>query len=130
VSEKQLKPVQLIQFYLLWVVSSAISVVDWLTLRSALSATAAVIAESVPMEAQSERQWYLRWTVSAVDKFALAVLGIAAMVSIISLDYIYRDAIGKGVIQRRFGTVTAVQASLLILSAIAILLSFCVLGAT
>ena len=56
-------------------ISGTLSVLDWLTLRSAITDVAVVIANAVPMEAQIANQWYLRWTVPSVDKFALALSG-------------------------------------------------------
>ncbi len=117
--EKQLKPLQFIPFYLLWIVSGALSVLDWLVLRAATTAVAAAIAESVPIEVQIERHWFLRWPVAAIDKFALACFGIVAMVFVMSLDYLYRDALIKGKIKRRFAAVTAVQVGILGLSLLA-----------
>jgi sterol desaturase/sphingolipid hydroxylase (fatty acid hydroxylase superfamily) len=118
-----MKPLQTGSFYLLWIVSSALTVLDWITLRSGITGVAAVLAKAIPMEWQIEHQWYARWTVRAVDPCAAAILTILALMSIISFDYLYHDAIEKGKIKKRFGTVTAIQAGLLIVSAIATLVS-------
>lgn len=126
--EPHLKPVQSVPFYLLWIVSAILSVLDWLLLRSAASALAALIAASVPIEKQIERNWYLRWTVPAVDKIALVVFGIAAVLSIMTFDYIYRNAIIKHKVRQRFTTITAIQVGLLILSVAIITLTGLVLG--
>ena len=69
---------------------------------------------------QIERQWFVRWPAAAVGKFALAILGIAAMLVVMALDYVYRDGIIKGTIKKRFVTVTAIQVGILLLSALAI----------
>jgi hypothetical protein len=117
-SEQKLRPRQVLLFYGLWIVSSVMCVLDALVLRSAITAIFAGIANAVPIEVQIERQWYLRWTVGTVDKFAVAILGIAAVLGVMALDYAYRTAMFKGTIKRRFALVTAIQASVLIGSAL------------
>ena len=114
--EQKMKPVQFIPFYLLWILSSVLSVLDWFALRAATTAVAAAIAAAVPQEKQIEMQWNLAYPVAALDKFAMVIFGIAAMVSVMSFDYLYRDAIVKGRTKRRFVTVTAIQVGLLALS--------------
>jgi hypothetical protein len=91
-----MRPIQFVPFYLLWIVSSALSVLDWFLLRSALTAVASAIANAIPMEVQIRRQWYARWVVRAVDPCATAVLSVLLLVSIILFDYLYRAAIAKG----------------------------------
>ena len=118
--EQKLKPIQFIPFYLLWGASGALCVVDWLVSRAAVTAVASAIAESIPKEVQIERQWFLRWPVAALDKFALVILGIVAMLVVMALDYVYRDGLIKGTIKKRFLTVTAIQVGILLLSALAI----------
>jgi hypothetical protein len=118
-----MRPVQFVSFYLLWIVSSALSVLDWFLLRSALTAVASAIANAIPMEVQIRRQWYARWVVRAVDPCATAVLSVLLLVSIILFDYLYRAAIEKGTIKKRFSTVTGIQVGILIVSAIAVAIS-------
>ena len=119
-SEKKLKPRQFFPFYGLWLISAALSIADWLILRAALTSVAAAIADSVPIERQISGNWYLRWMVEAVDKFAWLILGILAMLSVMSFEFIYRTGLIKGKIKRRFATVTSIQVSLLILSQVVI----------
>ena len=115
-SEKTLNPIQFVSFSVLWMISGALSVLDWLTLRSAITDVAAVIANAVPMEFQIRNHWYLRWTVPAVDKFALALLGLCAFLSICVLDCYYRAGLLKGAIKKRFGLVTTIQVGILVIS--------------
>ena len=107
--ERRLQPGQVALFVLLWIVSSALSILDWVVLRAAITAVSAAWANAVPIEAQIERQWYLRWTVRAVDPCAVAVLTVLAFVSIVGFDSLYRSAIWKGKIGKTFGLVTAIQ---------------------
>jgi sterol desaturase/sphingolipid hydroxylase (fatty acid hydroxylase superfamily) len=118
-----MKPLQSVSFYLLWIVSSALTVLDWIILRSGITGAAAVLAKAIPMEWQIKHQWYARWAVRAVDPCAVAILTILGVVSIMGFDYLYHDAIEEGKIKKRFGTVTAIQAGLLIASTIATLAS-------
>jgi hypothetical protein len=75
-----------------------------------------VIANAVPIESQIRNHWYLRWTVPAVDNFALAILGLCAFLSICILDYYYQAGLLKGVIRKRFGLATTMQVGILVIS--------------
>jgi hypothetical protein len=110
-------------YYVLWFVSSVVSIADWIALRAMITSIAAAIGGQIPMEFQIEHQWYVRWTVAAVDPCFVAILTILALVSIIGLDYLYQDAVAKGTIKKRFGIVTAVQASILVVSYVAVLVA-------
>ena len=113
---KRLKPRQIPLLIGLWIVSSLLSLLDWIVLRASISSIAAVIANAVPIERQIERQWYLRWTVRAVDPCNVAILTTLAFLSIIGFDQLYRDAIWKNKIRRTFTIVTAIQVGILIVS--------------
>lgn len=113
-----MRPLQFIPFYLFWMVSSSLSILDGFVLRSAITGIATVIGKAVPMEWQIEHQWYMRWVVRAVDPLAIAILTILVFASIIVFDYLYRSAIEKGTIKRKFVLVTIIQASLLILGVV------------
>ena len=115
-SEKTLNPIQFVSFSVLWMISGALSVLDWLTLRSAITDVAVVIANAVPIESQIRNQWHLQWTVPAVDKFALVILGLCAFLSICILDYYYRAGMLKGAIKKRFGLATTIQVGILLIS--------------
>jgi hypothetical protein len=119
-SEKKLTRGQLPVSCLLWIVSSILSLVDWFALRAAVTAVATAIAASVPMDVQVERHWYLRWPAATVDKFALVCFGIVAVASVISFDYLYRDAILKGKVKKRLVVIGGIQVGLLLLSLLAI----------
>ena len=119
-SEKDLKPLQFIPFYLLWIVSGALTVIGGLLLRQAITAVAAVLGEAVPMEWQMEHVWYTRWVVRATDPCAVAILSVVALSTIISLDYLYRKAIIGKTIKKVFAKVTAVQIGIIVISVILI----------
>lgn len=110
-------------YYVLWFVSSAVSLADWVALRAMVTSVAAAIGGQVPMEFQVEHQWYVRWTVAAVDPCFVAILTVLALMSIIGLDYLYHDAVAKGTIRKRFGIVTAIQVGILIVSYATVLIS-------
>jgi len=121
--EKQLKPIQYIPFYLLWGVSGALCVLDWLLARTAITSVVSAIANTIPMEKQIERQWFVRWPVAALDKLVVVILGIAAMVVFMALNYVYQKALIEGTMKKRFAIVTGIQAGILALSALAILIT-------
>jgi hypothetical protein len=116
-----MKPLQYAPFYLLWITSSVLSVVDWLALRGATIALADAIDRAVPIETQIERQWYLRWAARAADPCSLAFFSVFAFLSIIAFDYLYRTALEKGVIRKRFIQVTAIQVGILVVCGVIIL---------
>jgi hypothetical protein len=117
-SEKALNPIQFVSFSLLRMISGALSVLDWLILRLAITDIAVVIANAVPIESQIRNHWYLRWTVPAVDKIALAILGLCAFLSICILDYYYQAGLLKGAIKKRFGLATTIQVGVLAISGV------------
>jgi hypothetical protein len=117
------KPVQFLPFYLLWLISSALSVLDWMALRGATVALVDLIDRLVPIEQQIERGWYLRWVTRAADPCSLAVFSVFAVISIIGFDFMYRTAIEKGTIKRRFGLVTGIQVGILVLCGAILLVS-------
>jgi len=119
-SEKRLKKQQIAPFVLMWIASGMLSVADWLVLRAAVSAVAAAIAGSIPIETQIRRNWFLRWPAAAVDKFALACFGILAVLSIMSFEWVYHSALLRGKGRKRFLTVAGIQVGLLVASVIAI----------
>ena len=107
--ERRLEPRQIALFYGLWILSIVLSILDWVVLRAAISAVTAAIVHAIPIEFQIQHQWYARWTMRAADPCALAILTVLTFASIIIFDFMYRDAIWKGTIKKRFGIVTAVQ---------------------
>lgn len=113
-----MRPLRFVPFYLAWIISSSLSIVDGFVLRSAIIGVASVIGQAVPMEWQIEHHWYMRWVVRAVDPFATAILTILVFASILIFDYLYHSAIEKGTFKRKFTRVTIVQASLLVLGII------------
>jgi hypothetical protein len=119
-SEKRLQKRQIVPFILMWIASTILSLADWLALRAGVGAVAAVIAGSVSIEAQMQRNWYLRWPAAAVDKFAAVCFGILAVLSIMSFEWIYHSALVEGVGKRRFATVAGIQVGLIVVSGIAL----------
>ncbi len=116
--EKKLKPVQLGLFYLLWITSTVLIVLDVLFLRAGITALAAPLLDRVPWEYEIEHQWYARFSLKAIDSWFLALAGLAAFLCIIGLDYMYRAAILKDKITKTFGTATAIQVGILVLGLI------------
>jgi len=126
--QTELRPLQFIPFYLLWIVSSALTVIDGLLLRSAITAIAAPALESVSWEYQMEHLWFARFTLTAIDSWVLALLGIVALSCIISFDYLYRSAIIKQTIKKTFGIITAIQVGIIVLCLITINIAINVAG--
>ena len=126
--QKELRPLQFIPFYLLWIVSSALTVIDVLMLRTAITAVVAPILDSVPWEKQIEHMWFARFTLPAIDSWFLAIGSIVALSCIISLDYLYRTAIIKNTVKKTFGTITAIQAGIIVICIVTINIVINVVG--
>lgn len=116
--EKKLKPIQLGIFYLLWITSTVLIVLDVLFLRAGITALAAPLLDRVPWEYQIKHHWFARFSLRAIDSWFLALGGLAAFLFIIGLDYLYRKAILKEKITKTFGIVTAIQVGTLVLGLI------------
>jgi len=106
---KPLKPPTSILPYLAWIISGVLTILDWMALRELVIAITVKIAKTVPMEKQIERGWFLHSIIPVVDRSAVLVLGIIGLGLVLSLDYIYRAGLAKGVLRKRFGLVTAIQ---------------------
>jgi hypothetical protein len=116
-----MKLLSLVALRLAWLLSVVLIVLDGLALRMVVIDLAAAIADAAPTEQQAERGWFLYHSIPAVDKFAVLVIGLAALASAIWFDYVYRAAQAKGTLRRRFGVITAIQASILVGCGIVIL---------
>jgi hypothetical protein len=121
--EAPVKPVQFIPFYLMWIISGALSVACWMMLRAATVSVVALIERLVPMEQQIESGWYLRWAVRAADPCSLAVFSVFALASIVLFDFMYRTAIEKGTIKKVFFTVTGIQVGIIVVCALTLLIT-------
>gem|GEM_PF-4552283 len=113
--EKKLKPTQLGLFYLLWITSIVLTVLDVLLVRAGITALAAPLLDRVPWEYQIKHLWFARFSLKAIDSWFLALGGLVALACIILLDYRYRTAILNGQIAQTFGFITAVQVGILLL---------------
>jgi len=121
--EKQLRPLQFIPFYLLWIISSAFSLIDAFVFRTAVNALAAIALGNVSYEFEAEHLWFARYAFRAIDPWLVAILSVVVLSVIISLDYFYRNAIVEKQIKRKFAWVTGIQSAILLVSALAIWLS-------
>ena len=127
-SEKKLEKRQIPPFVVMWLVSGILSIADWFALRAAVSAVAAAIAGSVSIEAQMQRNWFVRWPAAAADKFAVVCFGILAVLSIMAFEWIYRDALLKDEGRKRFLTIAGIQVGLIVFSVIAVTVASWVAG--
>jgi hypothetical protein len=101
-----------------WVVSTAITILCWAVLRTALVAIADAIREAVVSRSGPETGRLLGWAVAAVDPFAVFGLGVVGLGLVLIFDSMYRKAHAGGRLWRRFSTVTGVQAGVLVFCSI------------
>ena len=117
-----MKLLSFVTLRLAWLISVVLTVLDGIALRMVAVELAVLITNSVPIEQQAERGWFLYRILPAVDKFAVAILGVAALVLVLSFEYIYRAALAKGMLRKRFSIITAVQVGVLVGCGIVILM--------
>lgn len=106
--------------YLAWLVSAALTLFCWAILRTTTVAIADAIKRSVAARTAPEMVRILRWSVAAVDSFAIFAFGIVALGLVLAFDYIYRKANQEGRLWRTFGLVTGIQAGLLMVCSLAL----------
>jgi hypothetical protein len=99
---------------LTWLISGALTVLDWAVLRTTFIAIAEAINRAVPIEQQIASGWRLRWIIPAVDRLSIFVLGVVALGLFLGFDALYRAAAEAGKLKQRFITVTAVQVAVFV----------------
>jgi hypothetical protein len=103
---------------LTWLISGALTVLDWAVLRTTFIAIAEAINQAIPIEQQMASGWRLRWIVPAVDRLTIFVLGIVTLGVVLGLDALYRAAAEVGKLKRRFVIVTAIQVAVFVVCSI------------
>jgi hypothetical protein len=98
-------------FYILWLFSAGLGMVDILVAWTVLQAVAVKLGAS-------------RWSLPAVRNFSIVALGILWLVIIYLCEARYRKdaAVGMGRLARRFAWVTGVEVGFLVLANLALLL--------
>ena len=100
--------------WLAWLFSSALTLLSAAILRTTVVAIAGAIKRSVAARSAPEAGRILRWSVAAVDNFAIFGLAALGLGAVLAFEYIYRKAHEQGKLWKRFGLVTGVQAALLV----------------
>ena len=100
-------------FYLLWLVSAGLGVVDTLVAWTVVQAVAIKLGAN-------------RWSLPAVRNFSIVALGILWLVLVYVCEARYRKdaAVGMGRLARRFAWVTGIEVGFLALANVALLLMF------
>ena len=94
---------------LAWLISGALTVLDWAVLRTTFVALAEAINRAIPIEQQMASGWRLRWIVPAVDRLTIFVLGAITLGLVLGFDALYRAAAEVGKLKQRFIMVTAIH---------------------
>lgn len=58
------------------------------------------------------------WTLGAIDRFGILILGIVGLAFVIFCEYYYRKGVDRNALWRRFGLVTGMELGLLICLAV------------
>ncbi|HEY65065.1 MAG TPA: hypothetical protein G4O02_10900 [Caldilineae bacterium] len=89
--------------YLLWLLSSALAVLDLIAARATVMRIATVIGLG-------------RWVLGAIDRFGILILGVVGCAFVLFCEYYYREGVAKRRLWYRFGRVSAVEIGVLILA--------------
>ncbi|MBV7333412.1 hypothetical protein KFU94_35290 [Chloroflexi bacterium TSY] len=102
---------QLAISYTFWLITCAIGVLNFITLRPAIRSFAVVLGAD-------------RWTLPAIERFSIIFMGIGVLVFILWYENRYRTEMRRGFrhLLRLFGRVTGWQLVLLIVSAAFVLI--------
>lgn len=97
--------------YILWLISSALGVVDLMALRLVVRTGAVALGADM-------------WTLPAIEKFAFLFMAIICTAFIFWCEYFYRKALNIGMKQlmRVFAQVTGIQIGLAVLASVLSLL--------
>ena len=97
--------------YFLWMVSTLLAVVDIVATRRFLLRLSIAMAERTggihgtgPFD---------HWTVEAIDRFGILILGAISLIFVIFCERFYTDGAASGHLGKRFGIVTGVQVAIL-----------------
>jgi len=99
--------------WMAWIASSALTVLTWAILRTTTVAIAVAAKEIASASAEPEKVRLWRWSVAAIDNFAIFGFGVIALGLVLAFEHIYRKAHSKGRLGQQFGAVTGVQAAIL-----------------
>ena len=95
--------------YLAWIISFALTILDWMALRNLVRAIVTTILVTMPTEQRVEKRLFPQLIIPAADQLATLVFGVIALILVVALEYVYRTAAAKGMLKKRFGLVTALQ---------------------
>jgi len=95
----------LVLSYLLWIISTALGILIMLKSLELLSSVFGLISGN-------------RWVHSALDRFGVLILGLMCLVFVLFCEHYYQQGASENKLWRRFGLITAVELSLLILAGI------------
>jgi hypothetical protein len=97
--------------YILWLISSALGIVDLMALRLVIRTVAIALGAGM-------------WTLPAIEKFAFLFLAIVCMVFIFWCEYLYRKALNISLKQliRLFAQIAGIQIGLAVLASVLSLL--------
>ncbi len=96
--------------YLAWIVSFALTLFDWMALRTLVRAIVTTVLVTMPTEQRVEKLLFPQLIIPAVDQVATLVFGVIALILVVGLEYAYRTAAAKGMLMKRFVRVTTLQA--------------------
>ncbi len=108
--------------YLAWIVSFALTLFDWMALRNLVRAIVTTVLVTMPTEQRVEKLLFPQLIIPAVDQIATLVFGVIALILVVVLEYVYRSAAAKGMLKKRFGLVTTLQAGVFVVCLVFILI--------
>jgi len=100
--------------YLAWIVSFALLICDWMTLRNLIRSITVKILVTMPTEERVARRIFPHLLVPAVDQIAVLALGVVALGLVFAVEHAYRTAAAQGMLKRRFIRTVALQVGVLV----------------
>ncbi|MCP4537859.1 MAG: hypothetical protein GY832_12010 [Chloroflexi bacterium] len=117
------KALTAVSSYLAWIVSFALTLFDWMALRSLVRAIVTTVLVTMPTEQRVEKLLFPQLIIPAIDQIATLVFGVIALILVIALEYVYRTAAAKGMLKKRFSLVTALQVGVFVVCLVLILIA-------
>jgi hypothetical protein len=100
--------------YLAWPVSSLLTILDWIAVRDLIIGISIKATEITPFDQQVQSGFLHKWVIPAVDGFSALLCGIGAFGLVLAFEPVYRKAQQKGVLLRRFATITGLQIAVIV----------------
>jgi hypothetical protein len=100
--------------WILWALSSAVGVlILFWPVRDAIRAIAEALTMGARLHGTSAEQFQVPYTLNAVDRVGVVVVGLLSVVLVVGVEHYYREGAEQRQLLRRFVKVTAIESGVL-----------------